>query len=559
MASGFIKRYLIFMALAIAGMNLYAQNNVPPGIHYQAVARDNSGNEIVNKKISVKFSVISGDPLSQAIYQELHNDVITSRFGVFSLVIGRGTPLLNLPCTNFSQIAWDQANHFLKVEVKFENDFMDMGTMQFLAVPYALYAQKSLEPGPEGPKGDKGEKGEPGDPASDNQTLSFDGSNLSISGTTSTVNLTPLLQTLQVSNDGTGGYNLALTRGNTINLATIEKDGDTQNEIQDLSYNSTTRELSLLKSNAPAVNLTELKNDADADPANEIQALTFNGAENKLYLTGSAPADLSSLKNDADADPGNEIQDLAYNSTTRELSLLKSTGAAVNLTELKNDADADPGNEIQDLKLEGNILKVTGKSDATPINMVPYLDNTDNQTLSFTESSNTLAVSGGNSVNLSALRDNTDSQTLNYIEETNELEISGGNKVPLGSLVAFRAKKQVSLPASSTTEVTFLPNIIDYNDGGGYKISTGEFIAPVVGIYTFSINYNADGSGGSRKLIIYLNADPYEEIATDISQYTLISRSLTMKLLEGDVVKLVIYTGTATQTGTGTFSGFKVY
>ena len=29
-----------------------------------------------------------------------------------------------------------------------------MGTMQFLAVPYALYAQRSLEPGPQGPKGE---------------------------------------------------------------------------------------------------------------------------------------------------------------------------------------------------------------------------------------------------------------------------------------------------------------------------------------------------------------------------------------------------------------------
>ena len=36
-----------------------------------------------------------------------------------------------------------------------------MGTIQFLAVPYALYAQKSLEPGPPGPKGHPVPKGMP--------------------------------------------------------------------------------------------------------------------------------------------------------------------------------------------------------------------------------------------------------------------------------------------------------------------------------------------------------------------------------------------------------------
>ncbi len=45
-----------------------------------------------------------------------------------------------------------------------------MGTMQFMAVPYALYAAKSLEPGPAGPPGPKGD---PGDPATDDQQLSY--------------------------------------------------------------------------------------------------------------------------------------------------------------------------------------------------------------------------------------------------------------------------------------------------------------------------------------------------------------------------------------------------
>jgi hypothetical protein len=36
-------------------------------------------------------------------------------------------------------------------------------------------------------------------------------------------------------------------------------------------------------------------------------------------------------------------------------------------------------------------------------------------------------------------------------------------------------------------------------------------------------------------------------------------RSVTMKLSATNTVSVVVYTGLATQTGTGTFSGYKVY
>jgi hypothetical protein len=408
---------------------------------------------------------------------------VTSKFGVFSLVIGHGVVTGNSTCTSLSEIAWETADHYLKIEVKFENDFMDMGTIQFFAVPYALYAQKSLEPGPTGPQGEKGEKGNPGDPASDKQTLSFDGSNLTISGSSSTVPLTNLLQNLEVSSDGTGGYNLSLTRGNIINLATIEKDGDPTNEIQDLVISS-----------------------------------------NKLKITKNALAtewDLTPYLDNTDK------QALSWDPVNRILGISGNAGT-INLSELENDADPDPTNEIQDLQLVGNKLSITGKSGAKEIDMNAYLDN-------------------------------TDSQQLTYNESNNSLSITGGNTITLGSLIAFRAKKQVSVTASTLSDITFLPTSVEYNNGGGYNGSTGEFTAPIDGIYTFSINYYADGSGGSRKLIIYYNTNVYEELAIDISSMTLTSRSITMKLTQGDLVKLVINTGISTQTGTGTFSGYKVY
>lgn len=541
-----LKRFLMIIVLASAGLYALAQSTVPLGIHYQAVARDNYGNELVNKKISVKFSVIAGDPLSTPVFQEVHQDVVTSRFGVFSLIIGHGTPTGSAPCSDLSQITWDKANHYLKVEVKFDNDFMDMGTMQFLAVPYALYAQKSLEPGPEGPKGDKGEKGEPGDPASDNQTLSFDGSNLTISGTNSTVSMTPLLQNLQVSNDGTGGYNLSLTRGNTINLATIEKDGDPKNEIQDLSYNSSTHELSLLKSTAPVINLTELKNDADADPSNEIQDLKLEG--NYLKVTGNAAATSINLLPYLD---NTDNQNLALAPSTNTLSI--SGGNSVSLADYKDNTDS----QTLALAPSTNTLSISG---GNSVSLSNYLDNTDSQQLTLVPATNTLSISGGNSVNLTDYKDNTDSQTLNYLQGSNELEISGGNKVSLGSMVAFRAKKTSSETVLTwMTDYDFTTNPADYNEGGGYDYSTGVFTAPTAGIYTFSINYTATGTGNSRVIKIFLNGSLYETLNTEIANGSTITREITMKLAAGNHVNVKINVGTGYDIGTGSFSGFKVF
>ena len=166
-----MKRVVSFVltvtVLLIAGaQGASGQTTVPGGINYQAVARDNNGDELVNTDIEVRFSIKAGSPTGTTVYQEVFTGVTTSRYGVFSLIIGKGDPVLG----TFTGIDWSTANHYLQVEVKFENLFMDMGTMQFMAVPYALYAGKSLEPGPTGPTGPMGPQGPE---ASDNQALSY--------------------------------------------------------------------------------------------------------------------------------------------------------------------------------------------------------------------------------------------------------------------------------------------------------------------------------------------------------------------------------------------------
>ena len=439
MAIDVFKRYLVLLVLLLVGSVSFGQN-VPFGIFYQAVARDNYGKELVNKDIDVKFSIISGNPLGPVVYQELHSKVNTSDFGVFSLIIGSGTPTGGT-FGELSQIQWGQAYHYLKIEVKFDNDFIDMGTIQFLAVPYALYAQKSLEPGPAGPKGDSGAKGDPGDPASDNQTLSFNGDNLTISN------------------------------GNTVNLSTL-------NVPHQLTLLGDT--LSILGGNK--VGLT-----------NQIQDLSLD-VNNKLKITKNASATQIDLSRYLD---NTDNQALSWNAATRKLGISGSAGT-VDLAELKNDADADPTNELQNL--------------------------------SFNESSNTLTISSANSV-------------------------------VLGSMVAFRAQKTIATSAPMPlSSVDFISDQIEYNDGNSLNTGTGEFTAPFTGIYTFDVKYIApnDGENG-RKLMLFKNGNLYEYLETGISANATLSRTLTIKLVATDKIKIVIFTGTGTGIGTGTFSGYKVY
>ena len=456
MALKVMKKYFMIIALTAACSSICAQKSVPLGIYYQAVARNNSGTELANTKISVKFSIISGDPLGILVYQELHQDIITSRFGVFSIVIGHGVPTSLSPLSSISDVPWKDANHYLKVEVKFGNDFMDMGTIQFLAVPYALYAQKSLEPGPTGAKGDKGD---PGDPASDNQTLSFDGSNLKIYNG-NTVNLSPLNIPHQLS---LIGDTLSILGGNKVGLT---------NQIQDLQLDINNK---LKISKNPAA--TEI------DLSYYKQNLTYNPALGILSISNGTGADISSLKTDA----------------------------------------------IQDIHLTGNLLTIDKNSTSIGVDLSKYKDNTDNQQLTYNESARSLTIDNGNSVTL-------------------------------GTMVAFRAKNtSTDLANIASYKVMTYDPIMDYT-GSYFDPATGIFTVPVDGIYTFNVSYYADGSGDGREIAIYVNSVPYEKLALSIGAGTTIPvRSVTMKLSAGNTVSVMVYTGLATQTGTGSFSGFKVY
>src|SRR5208283_2603978 len=66
----------------------------------------------------------------------------TNKFGLFTVSLGRGIPVTGA----FDTIYWNYGNYWLQVEMdpRAGTNYTDMGTTQFLTVPYAMYAGSSI-------------------------------------------------------------------------------------------------------------------------------------------------------------------------------------------------------------------------------------------------------------------------------------------------------------------------------------------------------------------------------------------------------------------------------
>lgn len=130
-----MKRVSLFFVCMVCAALLRAQ--APQGIHYQAVARDNSGNILANQPVLFQLSILQGSSSGTMIYQETHN-ANTNALGLVNLTIGNGS----VNSGTFNAINWQAGPYFLQIELAVNGgSFQLMGTSQFVSVPYALYAE----------------------------------------------------------------------------------------------------------------------------------------------------------------------------------------------------------------------------------------------------------------------------------------------------------------------------------------------------------------------------------------------------------------------------------
>ena len=143
-----IYNICLVLFLLFAGQQVLAQRiGDLKGIHFQAVAIDDNGKEIVgmdingkpvyNRTIGVRFSILKGNN-GPVQYQETHS-TLTDAHGLFSLVIGSGKHTEGV--TKLMDIPWIDADQFLKVEISLKNDgnYKMVSLQQFMAVPYSFY------------------------------------------------------------------------------------------------------------------------------------------------------------------------------------------------------------------------------------------------------------------------------------------------------------------------------------------------------------------------------------------------------------------------------------
>ena len=123
-----MRKIVIALTLFLSIIS-YSQTN---SINYKAIVKDNLGNVISNQTITVQIGILQG--LAQTnVYIETHAPT-TDANGIVVLNIGLGTPVSG----TYGDINWASDDHYLNVQIDIGSGLVDLGTTQFMAVPYAL-------------------------------------------------------------------------------------------------------------------------------------------------------------------------------------------------------------------------------------------------------------------------------------------------------------------------------------------------------------------------------------------------------------------------------------
>ncbi|MEI6853919.1 MAG: tail fiber domain-containing protein [Bacteroidota bacterium] len=130
----------LFIVVFVLTTGLQAQ--VPQGINYQAVLRNASGSILQNQSATIKFTIHKSTSMGAIVYEETQGPVQTNNFGLVNLQIGQGTS--TGVGGSFSSIPWGANNCFLQVQANIGTGYVDLGTTQFISVPYAIVADTVL-------------------------------------------------------------------------------------------------------------------------------------------------------------------------------------------------------------------------------------------------------------------------------------------------------------------------------------------------------------------------------------------------------------------------------
>lgn len=134
-----IKRAVIY-CITFCLLHVMAMAQVPQLMNYQGIARDAQGKPLNGQHLQLKISLLPTADATIAEYEETQT-VTTNEFGLYSIQIGHGHPILG----EMKAVKWETGNKYIRVSIDPNggNDFQTLGTTQLLSVPYAFYADKA--------------------------------------------------------------------------------------------------------------------------------------------------------------------------------------------------------------------------------------------------------------------------------------------------------------------------------------------------------------------------------------------------------------------------------
>jgi len=365
------KSLLLNALLVLFSATLFAQ--APQKICYQAAAKDATGADLASSPISIRASIIQGSPNGLPEWVEVHQNILTDAFGLFTIDIGTGS-FSGGSQTNFSDIDWGNGTYWLKIEMDAlgGQNFINMGTTQMISVPYALYANATA----------RAENADNADNADFAQNA----------GNAETANMA---DTAMVAMEVLG-----------------DNDLDDTNELQTLFYDNANGELSILAPDGTPVGdplPIQISGGQDEDSTNELQTIEFsNGFLTLVNPDGSIMTSVQVLPNAVgtiDTSFTNELQTLG--TQNGELVLLNPDGT------VNGDGvvfDDSPTNELQTLGVINDTLFLINPdgTPATPPNGggggISFPEDADgdpeNELQEVSYNAGNLTISGGNTISL---------------------------------------------------------------------------------------------------------------------------------------------------------------
>ena len=132
------KKLVILICLLVVTTGMYAQS--PEKFSYQAIVRNASNALVSNTPVSIRISILQGNPNGTSVYSETHTTT-TNFAGLISLLVGEGNTISG----SISTINWGSDSYFIKTETDPTGgtNYNIVGVAELQSVPFGAQSARA--------------------------------------------------------------------------------------------------------------------------------------------------------------------------------------------------------------------------------------------------------------------------------------------------------------------------------------------------------------------------------------------------------------------------------